>query len=136
LAATKSRGRSGWRAVYDVGRRGAVVVRTKTIGGGKAMPSDKTTAKEIVEMLDASADIIAKGSMPKIASVIAEASAFIRMQEETIQRQRELISRLDKELREDAAEIATLRKTISEQAATIERLRSKAELFDQLTRIE
>ncbi len=100
------------------------------------MPSDKTTAKEIVEMLDASADIIAKGSMPKIASVIAEASAFIRMQEETIQRQRELISRLDKELREDAAEIATLRKTISEQAATIERLRSKAELFDQLTRIE
>jgi predicted RNase H-like nuclease (RuvC/YqgF family) len=98
------------------------------------MPSDKTTAKEIVEMLDASADIIAKGSMPKIASVIAEASAFIRMQEEAIQRQRELISRLDKELREDAAEIATLRKTISEQAATIDRLKSKAELFDELTR--
>jgi hypothetical protein len=98
------------------------------------MPSDKTTAKEIVEMLDASADIIAKGSMPKIASVIAEASAFIRMQEETIQRQRELINRLDKELREDAAEIATIRKTIGEQAATIERLRSKAELFDELTR--
>jgi hypothetical protein len=57
-------------------------------------------------------------------------------QEELIRRQRELISRLDKELREDAAEIATLRKTISEQAATIERLRSKAELFDQLTSIE
>ena len=55
-------------------------------------------------------------------------------QEELIRRQRELINRLDKELREDAAEIATIRKTIGEQAATIERLRSKAELFDELTR--
>jgi hypothetical protein len=102
------------------------VVRAKAIEGEKAMPSDETTAKEIVKMLDASADIIAKGSMPKIASVIAEASAFIRTQEEAIQRQRELISRLDKELRDDAEEIATLRKTISEQAETIKRLRSKA----------
>ena len=57
-------------------------------------------------------------------------------QEELIRRFLEQINQLDKELREDAAEIATLRKTISEQAATIERLRSKAELFDQLTRIE
>jgi len=57
-------------------------------------------------------------------------------QEELIRRLLETINRLDKEIREDAAEIATLRKTISEQAATMERLRSKAELFDQLTRIE
>ena len=55
-------------------------------------------------------------------------------QEELIRRQRELINRLDKELREDAAEIATLRKTISEQAAAIDRLKSKAKLFDELTR--
>jgi hypothetical protein len=57
-------------------------------------------------------------------------------QEELIRRFLEQINQLDKELREDAAEIATLRKTISEQAAIIERLKSKAELFDQLTRIE
>ncbi len=102
------------------------------------MPSDKTTAKEIVEMLNASADIIAKGSMPKIASVIAEASAFIWMQQQAIQRLRELIARLDKEQREDAAEIATMRKTVSEQEATIERLRIRLspQLFDELTRIE
>jgi predicted RNase H-like nuclease (RuvC/YqgF family) len=97
MAATQSRGRSGWRAVYEVGRGGAVMVRTKAIGG-KAMQEKEMT------------------------------------QEELIRRQRELINQLDKELREDAAEIATLRKTISEQAAMIERLRSKAELFDELTR--
>jgi predicted RNase H-like nuclease (RuvC/YqgF family) len=83
-----------------VGGGRAVVVGTKTIGGGKAMQEKEMT------------------------------------QEELIRRFLEQINQLDKELREDAAEIATLRKTISEQAATIERLRSKAELFDQLTRIE
>jgi len=86
MVAAQSRGRSGWRAVHDVGGRRAVVVRTKAIGGGRAMQEKEMT------------------------------------QEELIRRQRELINRLDKELREDAAEIATLRKTISEQAATIRNL--------------
>jgi predicted RNase H-like nuclease (RuvC/YqgF family) len=98
MGATQSRGGTGWRAVYAMGRRRSVVVRAKATTGGEAMQEKEMT------------------------------------QEELIRRQRELINRLDKELREDAAEIATLRKTISEQAATIERLRSKAELFDELTR--
>jgi Trp operon repressor len=89
-------------------------------------------------MLNKSAEIIRKSNMPNIAGVIAEASAFIWMQQEAIQRLRELITRLDKEQREDAAEIATLRKTVSEQEAIIERLRIRLspQLFDELTRIE
>jgi hypothetical protein len=138
VGTTQGRGRSGWRAVYEVVDRRAAVVRAETIAGGKEMPSDKTTAKEIVEMLNKSAEIIRKSNMPNIAGVIAEASAFIWMQQEAIQRLRELITRLDKEQREDAAEIATLRKTVSEQEAIIERLRIRLspQLFDELTRIE
>jgi septal ring factor EnvC (AmiA/AmiB activator) len=67
---------------------------------------------------------------------LSEIADRLAEQEETIRKQRDAIKEFERYISEDAAEIATLRKTIGEQAATIERLRSKAELFDQLTRIE
>jgi hypothetical protein len=51
MAATQSRGRTGWRAVHDVGDRRSVVVRAKAIGG-RAMQEKEMTRTETVTLVE------------------------------------------------------------------------------------
>jgi uncharacterized coiled-coil DUF342 family protein len=51
LVATQSRGRSGWRAVHEVGGRRAVMVRAETIGG-KAMQEKEMTRTETQKLVE------------------------------------------------------------------------------------
>ena len=71
-----------------------------------------------------------------ISKRLIEIADRLEEQEATIHKQRDAIKELERCISEDAAEIATLRKTIGEQEETIQRLKAKAELFDELTRIE
>jgi hypothetical protein len=52
MAATQSRGRSGWLAVYNLGGGRAAVVRAKTTTGGKEMQEKEVTRTETQKLVE------------------------------------------------------------------------------------
>jgi thioredoxin-like negative regulator of GroEL len=52
VAATQGRGRTGWRAVYEVGGGRFVVVRTETTTGGGAMQEKEVTRTETQSLVE------------------------------------------------------------------------------------
>jgi polyhydroxyalkanoate synthesis regulator phasin len=106
VVATQSRGRSGWRAFYEVGGGRAVVVRTKAIGGGGAMPSEETTKvieqlrlKVIVKMLRAMQKEFETKKLQNIADTCEDACDIILDQRNEID---ELKTKVDKLKAENA----------------------------------
>jgi hypothetical protein len=77
VAATQSRGRKGWRAVYAMGRRRAVVVGAKATTGGGAMQEKEIMTQprtETAVLIDAVEAVIgvSGGELHKLLVVVAD----------------------------------------------------------------